>query len=669
MFDSTPSRCFPPESAVTLPVASANRHGGIRRVLLLLLLFVIGGAFVAHAASPVAELVERLDKTQEQFVKDELTARVPSMFSRESDREFAGELISEIKTFGQHADEIRDGNYMGLGNTLAGRSAGWLEDRIKERYPDPNSMVRQVTSSVRKYPDLYKRMSQAALNPDRHDWQQTSREVMGDYARQRMGELQAQGIDAWKNMAREVISPPAGLSKLGIDPVDMYVQGVRDWSDFLRQTGGRYHRAVLNCYHKQYTRFRAEGATAHEAKDDIAIQQLKNANCGGKGGNSLTQRVVNWAKNLFGGAATLGNFDLNPSEVADLLDEYERLGGSKSGKDLADWFEDKFNDNLKDRKKRVREALDEEQRAEMAEEDANRRAVADKLEQALADALAKFPGDQEKAVAGSAPLAQPERPPVGDKAAEGDKDQKPPAVAEDEGADEPGDGEPPKSDPKVAACDALKQDYAATFSRARPLYDGGRFKEASAILRATKAKLARENGSPPCISDTSRLDRGIAKSDKLDSGFTKIQQAIDSCDAAKMASYSSQMKGLSSPHPLMAAKIAELDRLSAKVSAVSSTFEQANSAYKQGNLGQAKSGLAKARAEIAKLNGNPVCPDLRTRIGKGLDKIANLENGLGRTDQAIKSCSLDYLDKWLAKYGANPQHVLIPQPHRQRARR
>jgi len=212
-----------------------------------------------------------------------------------------------------------------------------------------------------------------------------------------------------------------------------------------------------------------------------------------------------------------------------------------------------------------------------------------------------------------------------------------------------------------AVCADLQQKYDGAFNTAQGQYAAGDFKGSIKTLEGAKATVARLNGTPPCIADTSRLDKGIAKAAKMDDAFGKIDAAIGACDAAKMASYSKQMSKLSNPHPLMAGKIAKLDRVQQAVAKPSAAYAQAQSLYAGGNLGPAKTKLIEAKTAVAALNGNPACTDLVNKINRGINRIDRLISAFGAADAAIKSCNISRMEAWRLKFVNNPSHPLIRQ--------
>ncbi|MCC6949759.1 MAG: hypothetical protein IT539_18545 [Bradyrhizobiaceae bacterium] len=250
---------------------------------------------------------------------------------------------------------------MDLGREAAGQTAEWVEEKIKERFSE-DSLVRQATEKVKKHPDLAKKLGQAALNADRDNWWATSREVLGEYAQRELKEQQEKGIDIWKNLGREIINPSGSLSRVGLDPVDLYAQGVDDWADFVEKTEVRHHRAVLDCYYDGYRQAAAEGG--HEgAREEIESSLgLKIRQCGEKDRcDSVASCFTRWIKRRSSGAATLGKFGLSEAELASLLKDFHEQNAGRPDKAFSDWMRERFEKNLRDRKNALREAMAAEQ--------------------------------------------------------------------------------------------------------------------------------------------------------------------------------------------------------------------------------------------------------------------------------------------------------------------
>jgi hypothetical protein len=250
---------------------------------------------------------------------------------------------------------------MDIGQQAAEQTAEWVDEKIKERFSE-DSLVRQATEKVKKHPDLAKKLGRAALNADRDNWWATSREVLGEYAQRELKEQQEKGIDIWKNLGREIINPSGSLSRVGLDPVDLYAQGVGDWAEFVEKTEVRHHRAVLDCYYDGYRQAAAEGG--HEgAREEIESSLgLKIRQCGEKDRcDSIASCFTRWIKQRSSGAATLGKFGLSEAELASLLKDFHEQNGGQPDKTFSDWMRERFEKNLTDRKNALREAMAAEQ--------------------------------------------------------------------------------------------------------------------------------------------------------------------------------------------------------------------------------------------------------------------------------------------------------------------
>jgi len=212
---------------------------------------------------------------------------------------------------------------------------------------------------------------------------------------------------------------------------------------------------------------------------------------------------------------------------------------------------------------------------------------------------------------------------------------------------------------KSAACADLQKKYDAALNKAEGQYAAGEFTDTIATLKGAKATVARLNGTPPCIADTTRLDTGIAKAQKLDDAFGKIDAAIASCNAGKMASYSKQMSRLSDPHPLMAAKIADLNRVRQAVARPNAAYAKAQALYARGDIGQAKTKLREAKTALAALKGKPACGALDRKLDTGIARIDRLNTALGRAEAAIQACDIHQMEAWRLKFLEGPSHPLM----------
>jgi hypothetical protein len=248
---------------------------------------------------------------------------------------------------------------MDVGRKAAEQTAEWVEEKINERFPE-DSLVRQATEKVKKHPDLAKKLGQAALNPDRGDWWATSREVLREYAQRELKEQQEKGIDIWKEMARDILNPSGSLSNVGLDPVDLYAQGVSNWTDFVQKSGTRYHGAVLDCFYDKYREAIPDGQEAADLQ--VLTAGTAGNRCGGeKPRDTFASQISSFIQRMTGGLSTSAGFKLSHEELMELLKEFHTNNGRKPGASFSDWMQERFDNNLTDRKNRLRAAMDREQ--------------------------------------------------------------------------------------------------------------------------------------------------------------------------------------------------------------------------------------------------------------------------------------------------------------------
>ena len=195
------------------------------------------------------------------------------------------------------------------------------------------------------------------------------------------------------------------------------------------------------------------------------------------------------------------------------------------------------------------------------------------------------------------------------------------------------------------------------YKQAATQFIAGDFIQSLSDLQRARTTLAGAGVGCPDLAK--RIASAVSIAETTRDNLAKVDAAIASCDAQKMASYSQRIKALARPHPLLAAKVAELDGIAARITRASAAFEKANGQFAQGKLKEARAGLDELEAELLALKDNQACPDLRKKIASGMKKIAVLEGVLGKADAAIRDCAMDDIRDLHARFSKNPTHLLI----------
>ncbi len=361
-----------------LPCGPAGRRW--RTALLAALLAVLPpAAFHGAAAAGLKDIVARLDKTEWEIVRDEVKERLPSLVMSAEEREMFDGFLETSGTLSAMAEAVEEGNYQGLGGVSASYLADNLGAAIAERYGE-GSLFHQVVEFVEDDPALARKLVRAALDADADAARVAIGDTLSEYAAKRGNELRKQGADFWKGMLRGFVPGGEALAARGLDPVDIYFQGVTEWAAFTSRTRVHFNNTALNCLAVRYRVSIERGASPAEAREAVVDLGIgpgmgRDIDCaaelrrrGGGSGRGLLGRLFDMLTGRLQSTAAEGALNLDRSQIADLIEAFEAGHPGRGPGGFANWLEQRLLDEARSRASRLRNALIPAMQREAAEQ-------------------------------------------------------------------------------------------------------------------------------------------------------------------------------------------------------------------------------------------------------------------------------------------------------------
>ena len=603
----------------------------VARLVLAVLLVstsLLAGSRPASAAD-VAELIKKLDRTEWEIVRDEVTARLPDLIATKEEQDSFREMLKHSQTIANMAEAYQSEDYETLQKISAESLGDNLEAAIAARFGEESSLYKsaQLLKDERNR-ELAKALTAAALNLDSEKAGTAIKNYLTEHAKERFDKLQAEGETLLKDTLRSIIPGGEKLASYGFDPIEIYIQQVKDFRDFTAATRLRFNDAVLNCQAELYLKVRDE-SDAETALQRLRIydspQGKSDLKCASTPGPTTTLgRWVEAITKLGSGAGGRADYDLTHDDVAALADEYDKLSDvKKRNTEFAEWVREQLLTTVKERARSFREGIDAEQER-VAEE---RRTEMDNVMAAIETEIGeldrgkpdepkdKTPRDKDTPVAGTQ-----------------DKDE------DEDTSQRAADGSGGKEEPEkvTVQCDKLTA-LTASARRASASEAGKLVSDLSAAETA-----AREEGN--CGADVfadadsarDRLQRISALSDRL-------QAAIRNCDVDALPALKSEAASLGSS--TFDNEITLLQTASTGIS----QFNKGKATFDGGKYAEAKAPLDRAKSAFEELPSG-ACQTYADRTHDGLDQVAKVVAQQAIVNRALNTCDVEDMKAILSEY-------------------
>jgi hypothetical protein len=631
-------------------------HSGRRGILA-----VLGSGFALAAllvlsirvvlAADVGALIKGLDRSEWEIVSEAVSARLPALIAGEAEQDYFKKVMQSSQEVAEIAEALDEGNYEGLGAVSANIAADNLKAMVASRFGE-DSRVYKTIELVERNPVLAKELTRAALNAN----PKAAKEAIGisleSYARKHVAELRKQGKKFWKDMFRSVIPAGDRLAALGVDPVDLYLQGIVSWGKLTAQARLRFNNSTLDCLALRYRTVRRDGGNAYDAR--LAVENFgtgtgigSNFDCSAEmdkedgradldavgdqtGSKSISRRVLDFFRRTGRSTSALAELGLTIGEGVDLIETYEAEGGRKRHGHFSYWLQDRALGNVKARADGLKGAIVAAQndvaRGQLAE--ANGLIAA--IEAEIGKLKRRKPGSQPK---GASPR-QGDRPVAGDKTqGNGNTGQSATSTGDS--------GKEPPAPPRITAkCDRLAA-LAASAERqlkSSSLGDPGRL---ISDLSSAERDAREESTCGADVFAASARSRGSLQ--EIVDLRQKISTAIAACNTDAIPALKSEIAGLSLGH------FASDKTLLQTVQTARSVFDAGREAYEAGSYTAAKAKLQRSLSAFRELPSG-ACQAFIDRAEKGVGIIEKIEVHEARVSQALARCDTQKLQSILAAY-------------------
>ena len=587
-------------------------------------------------AADVSALIKSLDRSEWEIVSSEVKKRLPNLIATEEEQASFKKMLDSSQKVAALAEALQEGDYEAVQKISTQYLADNLEAAVATRF-GTESRVYQSIQLLKKdrNRELAKKLTKAALDVNPDDAQKAIQGFLTEHASSHYQKLQGMGEKFWKDMLLEVIPGGTKLASYGFNPVDIYIQQVRDFSNFSAATRDSFNDAMLNCQAKLYREVITE-TRSHQ----IAVERLEvYGSSQGKRGfecddepasNTTTGWWTNWLQKLGSGAAIGGELKLTPGEIAALAQTYEQKHGLKGrNKKFAKWVREQLQAKVTERANSLTDAINVEQQR-----------VANKRRSEMNNVMAAIEAEIRRLPRKDKPQPKP-----------GSKDRKDKPVAGGQGQDTgkagqtaEGGGTAGKNKPEPPKITVQCDKFTSLTTSVERGLRGGQIGDPSSMISqlGTAEAAARKEGN--CGADifaSAAKSRGQLQ--QISALRQKIRTAISACNIDGVSSLKGEAARL--PGKFFENEKSLLETMQTGVGA----FKRGRAAYDGGKYAPAKRDLQRALDAFRELPSG-ACDNFAGRARDGLDIIGKIEKQQARVSRAITRCDTDELKEILATY-------------------
>lgn len=618
------------------------------RFILIAAFLSIGTLATGADGFSVAKLMDELDRPEQEIVTRAVKARIPELFGNETDQKIATAMISSFDSLRE--DKINDA----IGTVLSSTADIYDFKGVLFRRFGENTYAGSLLRQADAYPEISKKIISGLLNKNTN-WTKLSNEVLTDYATKNYEALLQEGKDFWRDAMTQIINPPEILGKVGLDPIDLYLQGVDGWIALVEQERRSWNRDVLDCVYRSYQKL----------DSDFVGMDMAQAGCDFLNDGSFLGGLTQFMGDKRTSTAALGELGLSPTELIPLMQKYQQQNpdvDTNTRARFASWVEREFDRVAK-----------QNARAHTANMVDSIDASEQQFEAGLSAQLAKINGAYYQAILdalGQEEMMRRHRASVGQ-----------PPVDEEEGGigeDDEANGLSVAEARRIAvnscepervsqALDLLESKGAnasavararqrgedigtaiALLNRARADYASSNTESAADALTRARAIMQKvSNADTACTSLIGAISAGLSQVAKAETAIEKIDSALGSCDAEKIRGY---ISSLENREKLPAALQSSLQRMESAILAIDPfelLFAEAQGMADRGELAQAKREALELKAELDR-NQLRNCPEYGQVTGflRELDASNALRTA---ARQAANDCNVGQLQTLLGR--------------------
>jgi len=609
----------------------------IIRLAVLTVALLAGVVMHRGYAADISALIKSLDRTEWEIVSSEVKKRLPDLIATEEEQASFKKMLESSQKAAALAEALQAGDYETVQKISTQYLADNLEGAVATRFGTESRLYQSIQLLKKdRNRELAKKLTKAALDVNPEDAKSAIQGFLTEHASSHYQKLQGMGEKFWKDMLLEVIPGGTKLASYGFNPVDIYIQQVRDFSNFTAATRESFNDAMLNCQAKLYREVITETGSHQIAVERLEIfgssQGKRGFECDDEpGSNTMLGNLTNWLTNLGSGAAVGGELKLSPGEIAALAQTYGQKNGQKGrGRKFARWVREQLEAKVTERANNLTDAIDAEQ-----ERVANiRRSEMNNVMAAIEAEIAKLDRGKKGQRPPAGPDGESKQPVAG---GQGQDPKKSGRTADGGG----GAGKEKPEPPKVTVqCDKFT---SLTASVERGLR-GGQIGDPSSMIAELSASEAAARSEGNCGAD---IFAAAAKSrgqlQQISALRQKIRTAISACNVDAASSLKGEAARL--PGKFFENEKSLLETMQTGVSA----FKRGRAAYDGGKYAPAKRDLQRSLDAFRELPSG-ACDNFAGRARDGLDIIGKIEKQQARVSRAITRCDTDELKKILTAY-------------------
>ncbi|MEQ8825258.1 MAG: hypothetical protein RIC14_12875 [Filomicrobium sp.] len=618
-----------------------------RALLLLSALVLLWPAPVANAAD-VGALIKQLDRTEWEIVKDEVSKRLPNLIATKQEQDALKSMLQSSQKIAAFAEAVQSDDYVTVQKISTQFLADNLEDAMIARFGSDSRVARSIELLKNdRNRALAKKLTRAALNLDTDDARIAIRDYLTEHATARFDKLKAEGEQLLKDTLLEVIPGSGRMVAMGFNPVDIYIQQVKDFTKFTAATRLRFNDAVLNCQAELYATLRQQNVSHDNIIERLEVygsaQGKSGLKCGSSSGpRTTTGSWVDFFTRLGSGAAGQGELGLTPRNIADLARHYQQQRpGVRQNQDFAEWVREQLLSNVKLRAREFRDDLAKEQSRIARKRRQEQKQVVAALEAAISRLDKKKPAAENKRQPRDKKKPSPRaRDRVASNDTPDEEDKKPRKRDNDKEPDTP------KSTKQCDALRALVRKAGRSIGLASP-------SKTTALIANINSTLAAAKAEGNCPSDV-YADAASAQSDLQNASALRdqLQTAITLCNIDALRPLKARASRIST-----AAFDIEVTLLQTAKTGVTH-FEKGKSQFDAGQYESAKNRFQQALSALRELPP-PACAKYQQRAKKGLENIAKIEAQQAIVDRAINTCNIKQMKKILKAYNGRKLHFFI----------
>ncbi len=235
-----------------------------------LLISVCSSTAAAQTGIPFSDLVQKIDAAETDSITQELAERAVREAVGEQHQPFIDEAIAGAKTAKTHAQNIAEEKYNEVARAGAEATRDELVNQLEKRYPDPDSYVRKMLSSVQDNPDLYKKSVKGVLDANPDAVKAAVTKALKDKLENDVDTAIQSGKDFYKGIFNSVMPGGRIAKKFGTTQADVLLGAVEQTAKTAKRVDNAVRTQVFDCLYRDY-RARARSYGPAHALEEFGV--------------------------------------------------------------------------------------------------------------------------------------------------------------------------------------------------------------------------------------------------------------------------------------------------------------------------------------------------------------------------------------------------------------